>query len=241
MNLAAVSPGIAFASGVLVVAFGLSFVMLLSAYFGRQTSLRAWALAFGIGAAVLGLLTAAGWRLTTPVTWAIRDSGLQVWGLFVGLGLAVATGLRWGAKVDWVRSFLLAEAIVFIGLASWVPRSGTPSWRSPDFAEPVECFTTPWRWTTYGRSGLVFDVAPNIALYVPLGIALAAVLRNRWIAVLGALLVTLSTEAYQGLVTDRECAGNDVLANWVGGVVGVIVVLVIEALVRRRDPGARSA
>ncbi len=141
-----------------------------------------------------------------------------------------------GAKVDWVRSFLLAEAIVFIRLASWVPRSGTPSWRSPDFAETVDCFTTPWRWATYGRSGLVFDVAPNIALYVPLGIALAAVLRNRWITVLGALLVALSTEAYQGLLTDRECAGNDGLANWVGGVVGIIAVVMIEALAPGRGP-----
>ncbi|MCL4184298.1 MAG: VanZ family protein [Burkholderiaceae bacterium] len=115
----------------------------------------------------------------------------------------------------WLAAY--AGAVVYATLHPW---SG---WRTPGtwmFAFLAE----PWpRWWTG------FDVAVNVAAYVPIGILAAAWLARRLslamlpaavLAALGAAALSLGLECLQALLPDRVPSRLDVLANAAGGVAG---------------------
>ena len=84
---------------------------------------------------------------------------------------------------------------------------------------------------------LTTEQLPNVALFVPLGIAIAAVARRRtgwWIA-LGVGL-SVGVESYQAVLTSRTCSTVDVATNAIGLLVGWAVHDVGKRLATRLAP-----
>ncbi len=228
---------------VLAAVVGLGYAGLLAVQIVRVTGWSRRVVGSALGLVVVAGIVLGRFQGTAPIAAAIRDGSVGWWGGMVACAALLALLLRYAARLDWVRSLLVAEALALVGTVSWLPKAGAPTWADPNVPQAVWCFTTPWRWGTYGRLGVWFDVVPNIVLYAPVGVALAFALRNRWVAIVVASLVSFGTEAYQALFTDRECAGNDVLANAAGALAGVIAVLVLELLAPRPTayPAVRAA
>ena len=103
------------------------------------------------------------------------------------------------------------------------------------FAVPARVTVTWWdNW---------FDPVANVVLFLPLGVLLALLLppRRRWVAVPVLATASVLVELVQHVALPRRFAtGWDVLANTTGAVLGVVLVVVSMALLRRRaapDPG----
>jgi hypothetical protein len=218
---------------------GLAFVGLISWHLGRRLHLSPWLLSAPGGAIILGGLAfiVAPRRSQTP-SWIVQGEARSAYLWFLLGAVALALVMR-ACGLPWVPAALIALALALVATVSWLPTYGGPSWGSPDTAELRACFTTAARWRPSGRYGLFTDMAPNLVLYLPLGMALAAAMRRRrWVAVLIGAAVTVGTESYQALFTDRQCVGNDVLANLSGAVVGVLAITAVEAIGRRRGRAA---
>jgi hypothetical protein len=227
--------GLPGASAALAILIGVSFVALLSVQLRDRLRWSPWIVGLVLGAVVVTGVVLAGTRSTAPLLWAVRDGGVAMVVLLAAGGLGLAALLRL-CRLGWLPALLLAEAVTLIAMVSWVPSVGAPDLASPDAGRLYACFTTAGTWGTYGRYGMLYDALPNVVLYIPLGMALAATLRSRrWVALLVGLALTLGTETYQALFTDRECTGNDVITNLAGTAAGVGIVLALEALAGSRD------
>jgi len=223
-------------SAALAVVLAAGFVVLLTIHLGQVSGRRVpWGLAAGAAVAVCLLAVAVAYATRTRgVAWTLREGAESTLAALV-VGAVLLAGLLRLAGARWVAAALVAEAMLVVAVTSWMPVRIAPHWGSPDLATLTTCFTTSWRWGTYGRFGVFYDVIPNVLLYVPLGAALAAARRrHRWLAVPVAIAVTLGTESYQALFTDRECAGNDVLTNTTGAMLGVVLLLAAELVLLRR-------
>jgi glycopeptide antibiotics resistance protein len=87
-------------------------------------------------------------------------------------------------------------------------------------------------WVTYGK----VEFGANIALFVPLGLLLALLLRRRhwWLAAVSGLGLSLLAEIGQAALRPHRLGSlRDVLANTLGTVIGAGLV----ALARRRRAG----
>lgn len=233
--------GLPGASIALALLIGGSFVALLSLQLRGRLRWPPWVVGLVLGLVVVAGVVLAGTRSTAPLLWAVRDGGLPMVVLLVAGGLAFAALLR-AVRVGWVPALLVAEAVTLIAAVSWVPRTGGVDLSGPNTERLYACITTARTWRTYGLYGAIYDALPNLVLYIPLGMALAATMRRRrWVALVVGFAVTVGTEAYQALFTDRQCAGNDVLTNFVGTAVGVGIVLGLEALAGRQERTPASA
>lgn len=81
---------------------------------------------------------------------------------------------------------------------------------------------------------LLYDVVGNVVLFVPVGIALAGLLRERstlvliaWTGCLAALL-SVSIELVQRLIPGRATDVDDVIFNTLGALVGAVGLLVYQ-------------
>lgn len=83
------------------------------------------------------------------------------------------------------------------------------------------------------------ELLANVAMFVPVGVVAALVL-PRWAAVLGPALLTLGIECAQIPLVDRVSDPRDLVANLLGGVVGVLAVSLHRAA-RRPQRGSRDA
>jgi hypothetical protein len=103
-----------------------------------------------------------------------------------------------------------------------------PAWTStPDF----------WCIACGEMGGL--DVLNNIVVFVPLGLAFALASGRRWWSVLACVMVTTFVESMQfRIVTGRDSSLSDLLANSLGGLIGVDVALRRMLLVRPRGRAA---
>jgi uncharacterized protein (TIGR03382 family) len=191
-----------------------------------------------VGAGTLGACCALVGLSLTPGSGRAGDvvgrGSPTLWVALAGGGLLGAGLLRYAARLGWARAFLLAQALTLVVTATWVPRAIQPTWDSPNVAQLIWCFSTESRWGTYGRVGLVTDALPNVLLYLPVGLALGLACRHWWNAVLLTAALTVATESYQALFTDRDCAGNDIVSNAAGGLLGVLVAALLATLRRRR-------
>ncbi|MEP6797157.1 MAG: VanZ family protein [Lapillicoccus sp.] len=82
---------------------------------------------------------------------------------------------------------------------------------------------------------LTTERLPNVALFAPLGVGIAAATRRRglgWVAV--AVLLSAGVEAYQAVFTSRVCSTVDVATNTVGVLVGWVTFRVATRLVGGR-------
>ncbi|GAA5093649.1 hypothetical protein GCM10025760_24090 [Microbacterium yannicii] len=81
-------------------------------------------------------------------------------------------------------------------------------------------------WLTYD----LIETTANVALFVPLGVLLALALRlHRGLVVPLALVTTLIIETGQALfLTQRTPSMRDIVANVLGAVIGLAIVLLVE-------------
>lgn len=94
-------------------------------------------------------------------------------------------------------------------------------------------------WTSY--DGVEFTA--NIAMFVPVGLFFLLLLGRRrwWVAVLLGVLLTAAIETAQRFLPDRVSDPRDLVANSVGGLIGVLGALVITwPAARRRRRAAES-
>ncbi|GAA1944316.1 VanZ family protein [Microbacterium deminutum] len=115
------------------------------------------------------------------------------------------------------RLWLALYSVVLAAIAFWpvpVDRGSGGMLRAISAAVP---------WLTYD----VIESSANVLLFVPLGILLALVLpRRRWLVVPIALAVTVVIECGQALFLHQRTASvRDVVANLIGAVIGLAIVL----------------
>jgi glycopeptide antibiotics resistance protein len=86
-------------------------------------------------------------------------------------------------------------------------------------------------WLTYD----VIEFTANVLLFVPLGALLALLIhRHRWIVVLISLAVTVAIEWAQAeFLDERTSSVRDVVANLLGAVIGLAIVVIVERAARR--------
>ncbi|WZH36711.1 MAG: VanZ family protein [Microbacterium enclense] len=140
------------------------------------------------------------------------------------------------------RVFVAAAALAVVGVLTLAPRA---------LVRPVQervvdvLFLVTERW-----GGVVLaqhsEMMLNIALFVPLGMAVTALLPSRWapVTVLFGAAVSLSVETAQALVPGRVPDVDDIVFNTLGGAVGMVFVLALRlvalAAVRASQPVPRG-
>lgn len=78
---------------------------------------------------------------------------------------------------------------------------------------------------TYAR----IEFGANILLFVPLGVLLALILRQRFLIVPIALVTTVAIESLQALLLDQRTPSvMDIVANLAGAAFGLLVVTFVE-------------
>ena len=93
---------------------------------------------------------------------------------------------------------------------------------------------------TYGR----IEFAANIALFVPFGLLLGALFRRgrRWIAFLLCVAGSAAIEAGQALfLPGRFASLADILANSIGGAIGVLAIAVVSRIRSARSTDRADA
>ena len=142
----------------------------------------------------------------------------------------------------------LVRAARMVGLAAFAIYIVTLLWASLnpepiDGSGPIRQFVAwvlnytsvskTWHWLDYNT----LEALANVALYVPLGLSLAILLRKLpwWADALIGICVTGSVELTQRLLLpDRFGTWADVLHNSIGVLIGVISARSIAALVSRQ-------
>lgn len=124
---------------------------------------------------------------------------------------------------------LVITTIGYIGLIGWVTLSsagngsavrGTSTW----IIAMLERLPL-------GLNGEQWEFALNIAMFAPLGILLVLTFGARffWVAALGGIALSLSLEGLQQFIPYRVPDPRDLLANGLGGVVGMFLGVAILA------------
>lgn len=90
---------------------------------------------------------------------------------------------------------------------------------------------------TYAR----IEFGANILLFVPLGILLALILRQRYLILPIALVSTVAIESFQALMLDKRTPSvMDIIANLTGAALGLLIVAFVQwRRGRGRAPAAR--
>lgn len=89
---------------------------------------------------------------------------------------------------------------------------------------------------TYAR----IEFGANILLFVPLGILLALILRQRYLILPIALVSTVAIESFQALMLDKRTPSvMDIIANLTGAALGLLIVAFVQW--RRGRGRARAA
>ena len=94
-------------------------------------------------------------------------------------------------------------------------------------------------WCVWCGQYSLLDILANVVMFVPLGFALAIATDRRWSNVLACFVVTTIVELLQiRVISGRDASLSDILANTLGGLVGVELGLRRLLFLR---PSARSA
>ncbi len=81
------------------------------------------------------------------------------------------------------------------------------------------------------------DLVLNIGLFVPIGYLAFRALSGRMFAFAFVLLLPLAVESLQMLIPGRHPTTGDLLANWLGGLLGIVGALLVD---RRRRADAKQ-
>jgi len=169
-----------------------------------------WVAVFGSGGAV-PLTTVLLAMLALAVGGLARRSrGLVA---ATGVSLAVVLGLTVVPTGGWPRFAVAPNALASV-VANLQPRAGD---------------LTAWART--------YDGPPNVALFVPLGLCLALLLRRPLLAALLAVALSVTIECYQASLTTRVGSFADVVSNGLGALVGAALAgALLAALPPARHP-----
>ncbi|MCU1545641.1 MAG: VanZ family protein [Homoserinimonas sp.] len=80
-------------------------------------------------------------------------------------------------------------------------------------------------WITYS----LIEFSANIAMFLPVGVLFVLLLGRRlwWLAIVLCIVLTLGIEVAQEFLRDRISDPRDIIANSLGGLIGVLSALVI--------------
>lgn len=140
-----------------------------------------------------------------------------------------------------LRKLYLVCLIAYALVLAWVTLRSLPF---PDGSfDPVPFLDTYQQMRDYGDRSALREVAGNFALFVPLGFLLQAGFggrRNVAVALMGAALVSVGIETWQGLVASgRHPSIDDVLYNTSGAFAGAVIFILIRGAVRFRQARER--
>lgn len=87
-------------------------------------------------------------------------------------------------------------------------------------------------WLTWTR----LEVLANVGMFVPVALLVTFVLgaRRWWVTVAACTALSVAVELVQAFMPGRVAAVLDVIANGLGALLGALLAVTIEALVRRR-------
>lgn len=87
-------------------------------------------------------------------------------------------------------------------------------------------------WLTWTR----LEVLANVGMFVPIALLITFALgaRRWWVTVAACTALSVAVELVQALMPGRVAAVLDVIANGLGALLGALLAVTIEALVRRR-------
>lgn len=130
------------------------------------------------------------------------------------------------------------RVIWVVAAAAWLAVIGWCTLQShPDAA--AEIAKLPWYCVVCGDGGAA-DVMLNILLFLPLGVALAALGWSRAHTLMIVIALSAAIEVYQGAaLVGRDACLGDVLSNSTGGMVGWATYFGLAALWRPAPPIAR--
>ena len=81
------------------------------------------------------------------------------------------------------------------------------------------------------------EFGANILLFVPLGVLLALILEQRHLVVPIAFLTSVTIESLQALMLEKRTPSvMDIIANFAGACLGLVIVAFIEWRRARREP-----
>jgi len=166
-------------------------------------------------------------RLFEGIPWAAPGALLAV---VAAAAVARPAGRRLGTSP--ALAWLLVASVLVIAAITLTP--------SADIADVQGCDLTVTR-LTFGTLTTLNDRSLNVALFIPLGIAIGATTnRHRGTWLLLAILAPPAIEVYQlvAVPLSRTCQAIDVLDNWTGLVIGLAVGWVGAWLWRHRPGGA---
>src|SRR5688500_6019564 len=130
---------------------------------------------------------------------------------------------RMGLNRGW--AIVAVGMLVAILVATLTPSPGTP-------------VTANFWCIACGEYGAL-DVAANVVMFVPFGVALALANQRRWLNVVACMAVTLAIELLQvRVVVGRDASISDLVANSLGGWIGVELGLLHRLFFR---PSERAA
>jgi VanZ like family len=119
-------------------------------------------------------------------------------------------------RVGWALSVVVLAVVL---VATLTPSPGTP-------------ITASFWCIACGEFGAL-DVAANIVMFVPLGLAFSLATGRRWPSVIACVVTTLLIEGLQvRVIIGRDASINDLLANSLGGWLGTELAFRGRALVR---------
>jgi len=90
------------------------------------------------------------------------------------------------------------------------------------------------KWFGYNK----LEFSANVGMFVPLGFLVALILPQKlwWLSLIVCPGMSVAIELVQGAVLDaRVSSAQDVLANSLGALLGILVALAIRAIVYERD------
>ncbi|MBS43027.1 MAG: VanZ family protein [Nocardioides sp.] len=133
--------------------------------------------------------------------------------------------------------FLSLVTFCYLGFVVWLTLTPNPSgsgWSSLSMRVLARLQREDgFEWLTFERA----EFLANVALFVPVGLFLLLLFGTRWwwVAGLGCFVATSLIENVQRTIPGRVSDERDVVANTLGGLVGVLigVVLTLGSEVRR--------
>lgn len=210
------------------IALGLTFVALAALELRRRAPVPLGASLVAGGAVLAAAVAAAGPVNETALVRQLRHGGGFTAYLLVVLTVALVPVLR-RSGLSRLQAALVTEPVLFVAAMSWVPAGQyAAGLRGDAGSRALTCVLGPSPVDVLSRWLIRTDLLPNVALYIPVGVAIALVAaRPRWLAVVAGAGLSALTELWQALATNRLCAPSDLLANTVGTALGVAVVGVV--------------
>jgi VanZ like protein len=137
--------------------------------------------------------------------------------------------------IDWASAFLLVLGVTAILAVTLIPRQGIPQpATSPGCLVPVVALPGPDELLS------INDQSLNVALFVPLGVALGLLIGQRWFAILmvAALALPWAIESTQLALPalGRTCQSGDLTDNLLGLLIGLVVGFVVAKHRRASTP-----